>query len=237
MQKRVLEAIRAGQVKMRPKWHFILKAILAALGGALLLIAVLYLTSFILFISRQTGVLFMPIFGVKGWHVFFASLPWLLIVLLLVFILVLEILVKRYSFAYRRPLLYSAVGIVLFTIAGGYIIAATSLHGRLFKSAERGELPFAGRFYREYGLRQVQNVHLGTISEITDNGFLIKGRRNDALRIIISAQTRFPLGTDFVKDDTVVVFGERDGETVRALGVRKIDDEFDPEPDMRKPRK
>ncbi len=230
-----MEAIKAGRVKMRPKWHFVLKAVLAALGGILLLLAVLYLTSFILFILRQTGVLFVPVFGFGGWHIFFTSLPWLLIFLLMIFIIVLEILVRRYSFAYRRPLLYSAAGIALLAIIGGYIVAATPLHGKLFKNAERGNLPFAGRFYREYGLQRLQNVNLGIIIEITNEGFLIQNRRNDILRVIITPETRFPLGTDFAENDTVVVFGERDDGAVRALGVRKVGDEFGPEPDMRNP--
>ena len=85
MKNDVLKAIQAGQVKMRPKWQFITKAALMVLGVVLAALATLYLVSFIVFILRQTGVLFVPAFGPGAFGVFFMSLPWLLILLAAVF--------------------------------------------------------------------------------------------------------------------------------------------------------
>lgn len=209
---------------MRPKWHFVFKAFLAAIGVIILLLALLYLASFILFILRQTGVLFVLVFGSPGWHAFFVSLPWLLIFLLFVFIVILEILVRRYSFAYRQPLLYSAIGIVIFVLIGGYIVAVTPLHGRLFMEAERNKLPFVGQFYREYGQQRFRDIHRGIITEIIQNGFVIKNRRGEMLTVMITRRTRLPLGADFSEGDLVIVFGNRDDDTVKAFGVQEVDE-------------
>jgi hypothetical protein len=46
------QAIKSGQVKMRPRWHFVLKTVLAISGGLFVLLTILYLASLIIFISR-----------------------------------------------------------------------------------------------------------------------------------------------------------------------------------------
>ena len=131
----VLKAIASGEVAMRPRWHFVLKTALVSTGGVIVLCAVLYLASFVIFVSRQTGGSFVPIFGSRGWYHFFISLPWVLILLSFIFVIILEILVRRYSFGYRQPLLFSVMGIVVIVVAGGGIVAQTSFHRGLFRYA------------------------------------------------------------------------------------------------------
>ena len=227
VSEQIVETIRSGGVKMRPKWHFALKTILALTGGIILFLTLIYIASFAIFMLRQTGVLFAPTFGFRGGYVFLRSLPWLLISLLVVFIVVLEILVRHYSFAYRRPLLYSVAGIAFLVIAGGYAVAITSFHGRMFRSAERGELPLAGGFYREYGHQRFRNIHKGSVEEVFENKLTIKNRRDETLSVVMTPETYFPSGSDFSPGDLVVVFGDRDDHAVRASGIRKIDFDYD----------
>ncbi len=218
----VLEAVKKGQVTMRPKWHFVLKTILAIVGVTLLLLVLWYLISFIMFILWQTGVWDVRVFGIKGWYAFLLSLPWLLIVLVTVFVCILEVLVRHYSFAYRRPLLYSALGIVLLSILGGYTVAKTSLHDKLFISAEKHMLPYAGPMYLEYGHRPLKHVHKGRIMAPLPNGFTMQNPREGVLTVTIHPRTRLPRGTDFYAGDMVVVFGERDTDMIQAHGIQKI---------------
>ena len=104
IKNKVLEAIKSGQVKMRPRWYFILKTILVALGIVMIFLTLLYLISFIIFILRITGIWFAPAFGFEGYGIFLFSLPWLLVIISVLFAIILEVLVKRYSFAYRHRL-------------------------------------------------------------------------------------------------------------------------------------
>jgi len=182
IQEKVLAAIEAGQVKMRPRWHFVLQAILMAMGGVLLLLTLVYLASFIIFSLRQTGVWFVPIFGSAGWREFLHSLPWILILLTGAFLAVLEILVRRYAFAYRQPLLVSALGILVVVLLGGLIVAQTPFHRRLFESARQGRLPVAGPFYRQFGMPRLDDVHRGTIVQVVRNGFVLKEMEGELRR-------------------------------------------------------
>ena len=222
LQERILSAIKSGQVKMRPKWHFVFRAALATIGAMLLLLTLLYLASFILFILRQTGVLFVSTFGLRGAFAFLIHLPWLLIFFVLVFVVVLEILVRRYSFAYRRPLLYSAFVILLLVLVGGYIVEASHVHRRISMYARDRSVPFARGLYRGYGEQRFRNIHPGDITEFLGNGFRLRTRRAEDLNVIITPRTRIPFDAKFIVGDRVVVFGERKDDTIAAMGVRKV---------------
>ena len=183
LRDKVLGAIKNGKVKMRPKWHYVLKTALAITGGVLLSLALLYLVSFIFFALRANGVWFMPAFGLSGMRTFVMSLPWLLIFTSLLFIIILEILVKRYAFAYRKPLLYSVLGILALAIIGGFALARAPFHRSLLRRAQE-----------------------------------------DRVRLV--PETRLPFGFNFAEGDEVVVFGDRDDDTVEARGIVEIDDEM-----------
>jgi hypothetical protein len=220
----ILSKIKQGNIKMRPKWYFILHGSLILIGGVLLGMALLYLGSFILFTLRRTGVLFAPGFGFQGWYIFLISLPWFLIVLSLIFVVILELLVRHYAFAYRRPLLYSLLGILVFVLFGGFIVNQTSLHRDLMRSADRDDLPFAGQMYRAYGRPRLNQVHAGVVTELTREGCAMQDLRGEMLSVLISPQTRMQIGVPLIIGDHIVVIGERFDDTIRALGIRKVID-------------
>lgn len=226
IREQILSAIKDGRIKMRPRWHFVLQASLLATGGMIVSLAVLYLASFIVFTLRETGAWFVPAFGWRGWYVFLLSLPWLLVLLSILFVVILEILVRHYAFSYRRPLLYSVLGVLFVVVIGSIIIDQARVHDRLFRTARSGRLPFAGPLYREFGTAQLRMVHRGQVARITDRGFAIQNIGGEILFIIVTPETRFPRGMDFGEGDTVVVFGDRDDRAVRAFGVRKIEEEL-----------
>ena len=171
MYDEVLAAIRSGRVHMRPKWHFALRAALAALGGIIVFLALLYLVSFIFYMLRLTGAWFTPAFGFRGMYASLMSVPWLLVLLSLMFVAILEILVRRYAFAYRKPLLYSLAGMLAAVTVGGVVIAKTSMHERLFTRSQEHRLSAGGRLYRMYGMRRLRNIHEGAIRGIFPAGF------------------------------------------------------------------
>lgn len=223
IKEKILSAIETGKVKMRPRWHFVLQTILIIVGIALILFALLFLISFIIFSLRHSGVWFAPAFGSRGLGVFLTSLPWILIVLTVLFVIILEILVKKYSFAYRQPLLYSALGLILIVTIGGIAVAQTPLHGGLMRQTIENHVPLAEPFYRGGGMIGPERIQAGSIKELTDDGFILNSRRGEDLRVIITPETQFPAGYDLVEGDFIVVLGERDDDTIEALGVKEIE--------------
>ncbi len=222
IREQILGAIDQGKVQMRPRWHFILKTTLAIVGAGILVLALVYLISFIMFLLRRNGVLFVPEFGFRGWYAFLLSLPWLLIILVCIFIYILETLVRRYAFAYRRPLLYSAFAVTALVIMGGYVVAVTPFHPNIFRYVEKRHTPVAGPMYQVYGRPRSPEIHSGMIVEFNPEGFVMKNRREEGLFVIVTRRTRLPRGADFDAGDMVVVFGPREGGIVQAFGVRKM---------------
>lgn len=220
----VMGEIRSSRVKMRPKQYFVFQAALFSIGGIILLLSLLYLASFIIFMLRQSGVLFMPVFGIRGWHAFLIYLPWFLLFLLFVFIVALELIVRRYPFAYKRPLLYSAAGIVIIVVLGGAIVENTPLHKELCRYTEKNSVPVVGPLCNGYYQQKFKDIHRGRIIKIMPQGFVIKSRFGESLIISENTETSFPSGAAFFEGDMVIIFGNRIDDSVRAFGIKKVND-------------
>ena len=224
--KKVLGKIKNDQIKMRSKKYFILKSVLIILSVFLVSFFIIYLTSLILFALRASGAWYLHGFGFYGLGTSFILLPWFLMIIAIVLLVVLEILVKHFSFAYHRPILYSILGITILTILGSFIIDKTQFHSCLFQKAQEEKLPLMGGFYRGLGAEKDHNVCRGIVLKIINNSFQIKTPGGKVLNVSITSETQFPDGADIKKDDVVIVLGERDDNEIQAVGIRKIDDDL-----------
>jgi len=217
----ILQTIQKDEVRMRPKWHFILNISLLVVGTILACLSLLYLVSFIVFTLRQNGSWFMPSFGAQGWGALFISLPWLLIFWALLFVIIVGFLVKKYSFAYGRPLIYSALGIILFAGIGGFLIALTPLHSELLFQAEEKNLPLAGGMYRQFCNKHPNNITMGEVIEKIPTGFSLRNQEFEILMVDVSPRTIMPQNGVQV-EEVVVVLGDRQGNIIKAFGVQPV---------------
>ncbi len=221
----VLQAIDSGKVTMKPKWHFITHAVLLITGIIFAMLSLLYLISFIIFTLHQTGLWFAPGFGLRGLRELLFDFPWLLVFVAIIFIALLQVLIKKYSFSYGKPLIYSIMIIVVIVATGGFILSMTSVHKNLFLQAQNNRLPFGGSMYMQYGHPpQHGNITAGEILEALQNGYSINTPQEEILSIIVTPTTKYPLGSNFIIGDKIVVIGERDGYIIQAYGIRKIND-------------
>ncbi|HTR18484.1 MAG TPA: hypothetical protein VMH91_00690 [Candidatus Paceibacterota bacterium] len=226
LEKNVMDAIHSGRVHMRPRWKFVLSGALAALGVIILALTLLFITSFAIFTLRQDGALFVPVFGMRGLFAFFAALPLILITLLVLFLVILEILVRRYRVGYRTPLLVSVLAILVIVVCGGYALERTRIHAGLLHDARLpGGLPPPLDVIYRVGAEHVPGIYHGTIVSMIPGGFLLADE-NEAgtTTVILGPSTRLPLGGGFDVGDTVVVFGDQASGTVHAFGVREVGD-------------
>jgi hypothetical protein len=223
----ILEKIKAGEVAMKPRWHFVLKSLLLILAVAVASLLVVYLLSFILFFLRQSGVGFMPLYGFKGVSVFVMNSPWLLIVSSGALILILQLLVKKYAFSFKQPLVYSLVGIIVLVLIGAYSIEQTQLHSRLQGFSQERNTPLFSSLYRGIDEKRPENILFGTVTEVTEQGFILELDTGENLTILVTEQTKMRSDSRYSAGDTVFVFGDRaDREVIEALGVRPAPENF-----------
>ena len=211
---------------MKPRWHFVLKSLSLLFGVAVALLLAVYIISFILFFLRQSGVGFMPLYGFRGVSLFVMNSPWLLIALAGALIGVLQVLVKKHSFSFKRPLLYSLTGIVLLVLFSSYVLERTQFHPRLQGLAAERSVPLFGSLYQGIDER-LENITVGTIIEVTENGFILNSEANERLKIFVSAQTKQRANGTYLVSRTVLVFGNRTGtSSVDAFGIRPAPENF-----------
>jgi hypothetical protein len=223
----VLEKIKTGKIKMHPKIYFILKTILIIFGVLIIIPFILFLASFILFSLHINGIWFLPWFGFRGFGMFLNYFPWILILIAIFLIALLEMLTKRFSFVYRRPIVYSLIIVISIVFLASFLINKTTLHPNLFKQARVGRLPLAGPMYRSFGMPEFHDMHRGIISEVMDNGFIIETERGEKLTINVTSDTNFPPEFTAEEGDRVMVIGERNDDIISAFGIRALEDEFD----------
>lgn len=222
LKEEILKQIESGKAAMKPRWHFVLKTIFYVVGVVLVCASLLFLTSLIFFALRINGAWFAPGFGAGGWFVFFRSLPWVLIVFSLLFIFLLEVLVKKYAFAYKKPLLYSVLGITALAFVGGWL--GMWLHRPVMDFARQNKIPYAGEFYKGMRRQGPKEVRMGEILSTTTGGLVIFDRKFDAeIKVLITSKTRLREGDNFVLGEFVAVFGEPKGEEIEAFGIRRAE--------------
>ncbi len=150
MKNNILEKIRTDEVKMRSKAYFRLKVALLAVVAFLVLLTSIALCSFVIFSLHESGRSFLLDFGSRGFFLFIVLFPWTLFILDAALILLLEKLLAKFSFAYRRPTIYLIGGILVIILTLGYAIdRVTDLHASLLDRADKGELPLFGGLYEQ----------------------------------------------------------------------------------------
>ncbi len=232
----IVAAIKTGDVTMKSKRQLWLQRTLIFLGGVLVLLGLLYVLSLMVFVLRHTGVMFVPGFGAPGVLAFILGMPWLLVSVALVFLVVLEMLVRRYSFAYQKPLVYSVGILLLVTTLGGYAVANSTMHDRLIDRARDSGVPVLGPLYRSYDEQRKATVHVGTVVSQTPEGFVLQPRRGDSIRVRVTEQTKQPRNFSVKDDRPVVVFGSEQFGVIDAKGVRSVPDDhrnLPPRPSIR----
>ncbi len=222
VKDKILEAIKSKQVRIKPRWHFIVKSLLVATGLIFAFLASIFLISFTLFNLRLSGALFLPVFGFRGWRILLTSLPWLIIGLSILLLVITEILAKNYTPVYRKPILLSVAAIIILALISSFVLYATPMHQRLFDYSRDQKIPITGPLYRHYGMMRPSEFTPGTITLFINNDFRILTPLQEIFLVKTSAETIFPRGRELLVGDMVMVIGRKEDGTIFALGIRKF---------------
>lgn len=208
----VIDRIRSGNIKKIPKIFFSLKSFLFFLAIVIVSAFSLFTISFIFFVLKISELWYLPVFGVRGVELLFGSFPWLLVMVALIFIAILETLVDRYSFVYRKPLLYSALAIIFIVIAVSLIINQTSLHERIYGEIKAGELSPMKPLYDKFAYPTSEDFHPGTVLEVKEGGFVLENRDKTSVFVKISESTKIRPGFKIYPGGRLLIIGQmKDG--------------------------
>lgn len=225
----VLRAINDHKVKMRPALLFKAEFILIALVSLLLLVVMIGLAGFVLFALRVNGHEALLGFGVSGIGTFLRIFPWPLFILGLVLIFILQALIRRFAFGYRKPIFLILV--TLFVGGGVSALAldrGTPLHDRLREGPEHGGLPFpfGGLYGNARGpAPHEQGIFRGVVSAVQTDRITIKHDDLDADQDEKGFDVILPDGqapSSFSVGENVYIYGTEDRGVITAIGITKL---------------
>jgi len=224
LQDIILQKIQTGELKMAPRWHFVLRTALYGSGVLLVALIAVYLMSFVMFLLYRNGLFFAPAFGLRGLVFIVVASPWLLIAVTLIFLGLLLALVRNFAFSYRRPLVYSLLAASAGVLLVSTLIHMTMMHERVRSFVEGRGIPGMSALYTDH---RPSGVSFGLIGKITDQGFLLLlDDTGEALDVATTTNTHLP-SESLQVGTRVMVFGDVNTGKVTALGVRPIHDDDD----------
>lgn len=227
ISQNVLEQISSGHIKQTSRAYFMFRVGLFAVAMVVLALLVIYICSLVFFGLRSSGAWFAPGFGLSATRSALLIVPWVLIGCVVAAVVVLEILVKRFGFAYRRPAIYSVAGIVLLVVIAGYALALTPLHRSLYRQAHTGPRPpFWGGLYKGFDAGLGHALHAGFVNDLAEHSFLLNAREGADFQVRIVPTTQLPRERAVREGDFVLVFGPVVRDVIQAEGVRFAPDEM-----------
>lgn len=147
IEEKITDLINSGEVKMKPKWYFSTKAILGVIILCVLFFFMIYILSLIDLILDDQYKLHLNNLGIIG--TFFA-LPWLLVLIGVVMLVIFDGLIKKYSFSYRSPFIYTFVAVLVLLFIISSIVKSVDEDKKFPRLGEDPRVPVFGPLHRYY---------------------------------------------------------------------------------------
>jgi len=118
VEEDVMTKIKSGELKMRPKWYFVVGSVLTFIGLVASIASSVFAVGLFSFILRSNG----RMFGSNRMDYILSVFPWWLPVLAIAGILFGVFLIRKYDFAYKIGLKKGIILMILVIVASGFVI-------------------------------------------------------------------------------------------------------------------
>ncbi len=214
---KIIEKIKQGGISMKPRWIFLFKTILLITISFLISFFSLFLFGAIIFLIFNYGVIFFrDIITVK---MLIYSLPWLLILFMLVFIFVLLKCLGIITPLYRKSKLFVFVTVVLMLFIVGFVINSTQAFRYIYESK-----PVINNWIKKEHKKGVfRFIKKGNIIEVKESGEIfvqiesgeVFSIKTDS-RFMLKNKTKF----NFKEGDIVWVSIKRNDKEMEIFKIR-----------------
>lgn len=215
----LIEKIETGSLRQKPRWQFVLSAVLSIVGIVFLFGAALYIISFIALITREQSFIRLLGFGPKGFAVFMHQTPWVLIFLLGCISIILYILIKRYAFVYSKPTIYRLIGIGCVICLISFAIFKIDTHMQFAKFGDKPRIPFLGSAHDKF--RRASNHEITHAIVLATNGNTLLVQTSDPKPELVHITPNTKIAPDVVllPGNAIVIFGPESKEVIEAFGI------------------
>lgn len=220
IKKNIIERIKAGEVRQIPKWHFVLRSLLAFLFLLAVTTTTIYLMTFVGLVFKEHELFHLCHMGSRGVFLFMHTAPWFLLGVTILLVGVIHILIRKYSFAFTRPLFFTIAGVVIFTglIATGVFIF--DKNSRFARMGEGREIPLLNVLEKEYRQDFFGDIIHGRVVSREVNSFVMESERTHTLYTVFLPHS-FDEGESLASGDFVMVLGKREAGIIYAEKIEK----------------
>jgi len=212
IKDKILEKIRAEQVKIKSKTAFALQKI--SLKGAislLIVMAILVFSLLVFFFQEQSSSQLLGL-GVSGLSSFIADLPFSWLIFISTLIILATCLFRKYTLAYRKTWQNSFMNLAAVVILAGALLSVTGFHQGIAAKAAELNIPFLKSIYqRALNCDFDQNhILIGQIESLD--------RENKSAQILTKGHLIVTLK---LYNDTLIINAPKVGEVLGAVGYKE----------------
>jgi len=228
LKSNILRFVEKNKISMIPRWQFMLYSLLSAVLLIFACAVLVFLGSMIVFILSVHGFMYLPLFGLGEAIHGLRSIPGMLFLLTIVLVLIIELLVRNYEFAFRKPMLITLVTVTASSIFLSFLLPLSSLHVEVRDFAKKHDLRFIS-YSRPLPFPEEETTILRGIVVATSSQSVTVRLFDESTQIIHISTTTKPFILPGVGDD-VVIFGRFTKDAFEAIDIRKVDWVFDKSP-------
>jgi hypothetical protein len=226
IKEEVLNKIKSGQINMRSKAYFLVKLGFLSILTVLITLVSIFLLSFVLFSSSLDGSLFLVRFGGTGLYNFILTLPWYLLIVDIFLLLLLDVLLKSFSFGYKSPILFLFAGTFIVITTISTLLNFTPFHQKIMNTVERNKnLPFHNIYDGVDSRYQKPGTWKGYVGVINGNSFkfsYVKGITGKFGEAEVFAVNEITVVDKLKEGDLVFVAGNILDNRIMAYGIKKL---------------
>lgn len=133
---------------MIPKWRLALYSFVAVIVIVFLFLLAIFSLSFIFFVLSRYGFMYLPMFGFMTTLHMLQAIPLLLLLCTVALLLMIEIISRKSSLSFRRPLAITLLFITSCAVVLSFIVSMTPMHEYLHDYAKEHNIPIMFKAYK-----------------------------------------------------------------------------------------
>ena len=221
----ILQFVEKNKISMIPRWKFVLYSLLGITLTVFAFVVLTFFGSMIIFILSKYGFLYLPLFGLGGIMHGIRAVPFVLFILTVILIVIVEILVHKYAFSFRKPVITTLLTLTLSAIVFSSLLTLTPMHSQLRNYARMHSVDFISHEYD----RPLPIKELGNITVL--RGLVVSTTTDEVTIKLFDETTQIVYASTSIKDNNlpdieedVVVLGHMVDDKFEAIKIRDADD-------------
>jgi hypothetical protein len=145
----LMKKIKTNQIKMKSRYNFLAKKIGLQSGLILSVIILIFLINAFFYYIKTNHLLIPLHYGPSVWQKLLHSLPYDLILIIIGLFVLLNFIIKKFDFSYKKPFIYIVSGFIGFIVIWASLLFSTRFNDLLKAKFQTSDIkaPYIKDFY------------------------------------------------------------------------------------------